>query len=50
MLEHKGPPVVYDWWIDYDKLLIHAVVEWVDEKETNKKSNLFLFTDKYNGY
>ena len=48
MDKHHGTPIVYDWWIDYDIMMVYAIVEWVDEKETNKKSNLFLFMKEYN--
>ena len=47
--DNKKYPFVYDYWIDKEKKLIYAVVEYKVAKINEKHSNLYLVISKCKG-
>lgn len=50
MKKYKGTPKVYEYWHDLDTNMVHAIVEWTDEKIEENKSNLFLISREHHDY
>jgi len=40
---------VISYWIDYSVMKAYCVVEYIDKKQDDKHTNMFLIESKYNG-